>query len=164
MYQYKRAFTLIELLVVVLIIGILAAVALPQYNKAVETSRLTEGLQAVRTLKTGIEFYVLRSGMPSTETRFLGTSATDTLDIELGLADCDQIACYSPYFKYQAYCTSFQCCVYAYRSQNKQNVHYDLSTCYNSTDSWYEPYCTYQDDLGEALCKTIENQGWEPNE
>ena len=46
----NKGFTLIELLVVVLILGILAAMAMPQYFKAVERSRMTEADQLLGSI------------------------------------------------------------------------------------------------------------------
>ena len=73
----KKGFTLIELLVVVLIIGILSAVALPQYQTAVDKTKVMTAFQLGRSVKMAEEAYYLANGKYTTNQEELDLSFSD---------------------------------------------------------------------------------------
>ena len=81
--QKQNGFTLIELLVVVLIIGILAAVALPQHQQAVEKARAAEAFSNIASFAKAVEVWKLAN--PGIEGRtFTGESEhVGELDIDM---------------------------------------------------------------------------------
>ena len=74
----NAGFTLIELLVVVLIIGILAAVALPQYQKAVSKSRTTEAIVTLKSIIDAEEVYYMANGAYTDDLSLLDVQVNPT--------------------------------------------------------------------------------------
>ena len=61
-WDRRSGYTLIELLVVILIIGILAAVAIPNYVKSLETSKADDAVAIVNMIGTTNKMYALDHG------------------------------------------------------------------------------------------------------
>ena len=155
----KKAFTLIELLVVVLIIGILSAIALPQYEKAVHKARLAEAFSRMGPMKEAVEIYLLENGYPY-------QSSANIMDIypdlSEGLTRIEDSNFYkSKYITYSAFCGSTEDCGVSARYQNG-SVRVNISESRNGEHhgAWVKGSCNYATDLGKSLCQQLVSQGY----
>ena len=57
MNNNKNAFTLVEILIVVLILGILAAIVIPQFTSAAEDSKLSNLMSNLQSIRAQLELY-----------------------------------------------------------------------------------------------------------
>ncbi len=149
-------FTLIEMLVVVLIIGILAAVALPQYKKSVEKTRVVEALINIKAIEGSMQRYVLAKGFPTSGIVYF----KDFADIELSGGDWDEYGAYynKEPFEYNAFCEPTFCHIEVTRYST--SLLYELSVHIMADEVKHECWTTFT-DMGEYICKYLESQGWE---
>jgi type IV pilus assembly protein PilA len=98
MKKTQSGFTLIELMIVVAIIGILAAVAIPQYQNYIARTQVTRAVGEVSALKTSVEEQLMRNvdlaSADGSDVGFVGSSLIGTgaaadvvIDLTAGVGD-----------------------------------------------------------------------------
>ena len=143
-------FTLIELLVVVLIIGILAAIALPQYRIAVEKSYAAEAFNVLKSMKNSFDLYRMANGTDE-------VPSLDELDIEVPGEDIDEGGITCRRTKYFRYCLLPNGNPHARRIQQDGVTTYTLAYYY--IDNFQNGIWTCQaNEKNMSICKSLGGQ------
>ncbi len=147
----KSAFTLIELLVVVLIIGILASIALPQYQKAVEKSRVSEANLILKSIVDACAVQRL-SGEGGNGNTNIFSCAWDVIGVEVGdTVACDIAARQAKYFWYSLDESADD--IYACRGEyNCEEM--DPDYCIFQ-DYQHNRRCRGNGEFGKKICKSL---------
>ena len=151
-----NGFTLIELLVVVLIIGILSAVALPQYQAAVEKARASEALIMLKDVHNAYDLLFLANGEDPGN-----ISPKEVMDWSNGTWSADEHFFCTKRFLYEVAHPD----IYAYRSDNIEadcsgftNDLYDIDFGFPKVGGYVA--CSAYSDIGYKICKGLEAQGF----
>jgi general secretion pathway protein G len=99
----RNGFTLVEVLIVVVILGILAAIVIPQFSEASEEAKLSTLVSDLQTVRSQIQLYKLqhKAKLPGAGTATFGDAMTKYTDADGKLAGTQAPAdgVYGPYIQ-----------------------------------------------------------------
>lgn len=92
--ESKKGFTLIELMVVILIVGILAAVAVPIMRGRIDSAKWSEANASAGSIRTAVRAYIAEKGPTYDYSGLIGDLSDATIQSELGFSSSDLAGAY----------------------------------------------------------------------